>query len=63
MNTSIGTQDGLDLDCAGTGISQARAAVSAYVSSRCGWAPECQVQMVASELLTNALEHAGAGDG
>lgn len=59
MNISIWTQDELDLDSASTGLSQARAAIGAYVSSRCAWVPVYQVQVVASELLTNALKYAG----
>lgn len=49
----------LELDSRVSGLSQARRAVKAFVHEYCAWANEFSVQLVASELLTNALRHAG----
>ena len=49
----------LELDARTTDLPQARTTVKSYVHEHCTWADDFSVQLVASELLTNAVRHAG----
>ncbi|MEU6172467.1 ATP-binding protein [Streptantibioticus parmotrematis] len=61
----------LTVDSTRAGIAEARDAAEAYLGEACPWADHGAVVLVASELITNAVRHAGgwwrmrlhAGDG
>ncbi|PWI42849.1 ATP-binding protein [Streptomyces sp. ICBB 8177] len=49
----------LTVDSTRAGIAEARDAAQAYLGESCPWADRGAVVLVASELITNAVRHAG----
>lgn len=59
VDTSAGAARPLERESADATIAEARAVVADYVSANCAWVPVQGVVLVVSELVSNAVRHAG----